>query len=343
MVLAKIRRPSATPSARTSRSFSSRITSAASLATSVPESTEMPTSAACRARASLTPSPRNATPPPVRRWTRTMRALSSGLTRANTVVSVIAAASASSSRASRSVPVSAAPSPSPRSWQTFTATAGLSPVTTLTAMPRRASRRSDSAASCFGGSRNTRKPARCRSRSSSTDSGCSSARRAWPRRRRGCPQRTRPAAHRRAASGTSRHRCKTVSGAPFVTSVSWPRWSRSENRDHQPFMVERQHREPGVVGQRRSARHRGGRVPQGLVQRVPADAPPVRCGVFGAQQAPPQHVGRGDGVLGGDGAHVVDPAQGQGAGLVGEQHVDVAEIFDADQSFDEHLAAAHPA
>jgi hypothetical protein len=67
MVLAKMRRPSTTPSASTSRSFSSRITSAASLATSVAESTEMPTSAACRARASLTPSPRNATSAPVRR------------------------------------------------------------------------------------------------------------------------------------------------------------------------------------------------------------------------------------------------------------------------------------
>ena len=82
MVLAKIRRPSATPSASTSRSFSSRMTSAASLATSVAESTEIPTSAACSASASLTPSPRKATPPPVLRWTRTMRALSSGLTRA---------------------------------------------------------------------------------------------------------------------------------------------------------------------------------------------------------------------------------------------------------------------
>jgi hypothetical protein len=50
-VLAKIRLPSVTPSASTSRSLSSRITSAASLATSVAESTEMPTSAACRASA----------------------------------------------------------------------------------------------------------------------------------------------------------------------------------------------------------------------------------------------------------------------------------------------------
>ena len=59
-VLAKIRRPSMTPSASTPRSLSSRTMSAASLATSVAESTEMPTSAACRATASFTPSPRKA-------------------------------------------------------------------------------------------------------------------------------------------------------------------------------------------------------------------------------------------------------------------------------------------
>ena len=66
MVLAKIRRPSMTPSARTPRSLSSRTMSAASLATSAAESTEMPTSAACRATASLTPSPRKATSAPLR-------------------------------------------------------------------------------------------------------------------------------------------------------------------------------------------------------------------------------------------------------------------------------------
>jgi hypothetical protein len=131
--------------------------------------------------------------------------------------------------------------------------------------------------------------------------------------------------------------------SPFRHECQLASLVAQENRDHQSFVVERQHREPGVVGQRPPLANRGGRVPEGLIQRVPADAPPVRCGVFGAQQAPPQHVGRGDGVLGGDGAHVVDPAHGQGAGLVGEQHVDVAEIFNADQSFDQHLAAAHPA
>ncbi|HEX3312131.1 MAG TPA: hypothetical protein VHS32_38305 [Streptosporangiaceae bacterium] len=51
------------------------------MATSVAESTKMPTSAACSATASLTPSPRN-----VARWARTIWALCSGLTRAKTVV-----------------------------------------------------------------------------------------------------------------------------------------------------------------------------------------------------------------------------------------------------------------
>jgi len=64
IVLAKMRRPSVTPSARTPRSFSSRTTSAASFATSAAVSTLMPTSAACRASASLTPSPRNPTARP---------------------------------------------------------------------------------------------------------------------------------------------------------------------------------------------------------------------------------------------------------------------------------------
>ena len=73
MVLEKMRRPSITPSARTPRSLSSRTTSAASLATSVPESTEMPTSAWCSATASFTPSPRNATSWPVPRATLMMR------------------------------------------------------------------------------------------------------------------------------------------------------------------------------------------------------------------------------------------------------------------------------
>ena len=55
-VFANVVRPSRTPCTRTPRSFSSRTMSAASLATSTALSTEMPTSAACSAEASLMPS-----------------------------------------------------------------------------------------------------------------------------------------------------------------------------------------------------------------------------------------------------------------------------------------------
>ena len=56
-VLAKVVRPSLTPSISTPRSFSSNTISAASLATSAAVSTEIPTSAAWSAEASLIPSP----------------------------------------------------------------------------------------------------------------------------------------------------------------------------------------------------------------------------------------------------------------------------------------------
>ena len=56
-VFAKVVRPSLTPSISTPRSFSSNTISAAPLATSAAVSTEIPTSAAWRAEASLMPSP----------------------------------------------------------------------------------------------------------------------------------------------------------------------------------------------------------------------------------------------------------------------------------------------
>jgi len=57
-VFANVRRPSATPVRRTSKSRFKRMMSALSRATSTAWSTEMPTSAACSAGASLIPSPR---------------------------------------------------------------------------------------------------------------------------------------------------------------------------------------------------------------------------------------------------------------------------------------------
>ena len=61
IMFAYVFRPSTTPSATTVRSFSSRMTPADSLAMSTAVSTEMPTSAARMAGASLMPSPMNPT------------------------------------------------------------------------------------------------------------------------------------------------------------------------------------------------------------------------------------------------------------------------------------------
>src|SRR6185312_6905061 len=57
-------RPAITASHTTARSCSRRIRSAAARATSAAPSTEIPTSAACRAGASLMPSPKKPTTPP---------------------------------------------------------------------------------------------------------------------------------------------------------------------------------------------------------------------------------------------------------------------------------------
>ena len=63
-IFAKVRRPSSTPSATTSRSGASRIMSAAAWATPVAPSTDRPISATLSAGASLMPSPRKPTTSP---------------------------------------------------------------------------------------------------------------------------------------------------------------------------------------------------------------------------------------------------------------------------------------
>ena len=124
--------------------------SAASLATSVADSTEIPTSAACSATASLTPSPRNTTSRSAARFARISRAFCSGLTRAKIVVWSTCSRSASSSRTAISAPVETPFTSSPSSRQTFSATTALSPVATLTVIPSPARRSSDAAASSLG-------------------------------------------------------------------------------------------------------------------------------------------------------------------------------------------------
>ena len=64
MILAKVRRPSSTPLATTSRSESSKMMSAAACATPLAPATDKPMSAAFNAGASLIPSPRNPTTSP---------------------------------------------------------------------------------------------------------------------------------------------------------------------------------------------------------------------------------------------------------------------------------------
>ncbi len=196
--------------------------SAASLATSVADSTEMPTSAACRATASFTPSPMNATSTPVRRATLMMRAFWSGLTRAKTVVSGMAPARASSSRSSISVPVR-----TPRLWRrmsrhTFEATRPLSPVITFTSMPIRSSVATEAAASTLGTSTNVRKPQRSRSFSSAASIAVApgAARRATATTR--APSAKSRSTVAWARGGTAAQRDSTTSGAPLVISVAAP-------------------------------------------------------------------------------------------------------------------------
>ncbi len=216
IVLAKIRRPSATPSARIPRSFVIRTMSAASLATSVADSTEMPTSASCNATASFTPSPRNPTSTPVLRCSWMSRAFCSGEMRAKIVVPGSAAVSSGSLICASAVPVSVPATAIPRSRQTFCATSSLSPVTILIAMPNCSRRTIDAAASAFGGSAKVRTPAGISPSSSDglivVSPGASRAATAMTRT---------PAANWAVSScvksgGRVAHRARTDSGAPLT-------------------------------------------------------------------------------------------------------------------------------
>ena len=211
-----------TPSASTPRSLSSSTTSAASLATSVPESTEIPTSAWCRATASFTPSPRNATSRPVRRATLMIRDFWSGPIRAKMVVTAIAASSWSSSSDSRSEPFRTPVDSTPMSEQSLDATRPLSPVMIFTSTPSPRSRAIDVPASCFGRSANVRNPTSA-SPSSSAAVGASTpepSRTATATTRD--PSANSPSMTSCAVTGTSEHRASTDSGAPLTTSRGSP-------------------------------------------------------------------------------------------------------------------------
>ncbi|MNR14708.1 hypothetical protein D3C85_1311970 [compost metagenome] len=142
--------------------------SAASFEISTAESTEIPTSAARRAGASLMPSPMNPTVLPWARRLRTMRSLWAGVRRANTLASRTASASCASSMASISAPRQTLRTSNPTSRQTFWVTSSTSPVSTLTSMPEALSAASAGPVDSLGGSRNAIYPTSTRSDSSAT-------------------------------------------------------------------------------------------------------------------------------------------------------------------------------
>ena len=133
MMLPKTRRPSSTPSSSTSKLFSSKMMSEDSLAISTALLTEMPTSAARSAGASLMPSPIKPTTCPFLRSTWMMCSLCSGASLAKTVVFSAALASSSSFIASISAPSKISSTGKPTCRQTVCVTRLLSPVKILTA------------------------------------------------------------------------------------------------------------------------------------------------------------------------------------------------------------------
>lgn len=186
----------------------------------------MPTSAACRAGRSLTPSPRNPVVCPEVRSAATIRALCPGVQRANTVARSAVRASSASVSASISSAATTCPGSSPRSRQARAAVPGWSPVSTFTVTPRRASTSSASAALGVSASRSATKPRKA--------SPCSSAGVYVPSRAgrsvRATASSRSPSAASRAATpasrsrsaGSSSHRSRTASTAPLVTSTWVP-------------------------------------------------------------------------------------------------------------------------
>ena len=337
IVLAKIRRPSTTPSASTSRSFSSSSTSAASLATSVAESTEMPTSAACSATASLTPSPRKATSVPV----RPLRPDDLGL---------VLGADPGEDRGPGE--------------QVAEPVAGVVDVGAGGHLPGRQAEvgadlgrhgrvvaGEDLDRDAEAGQPLQRRAGVGLGRVEEDQEAAEGEVVLVGRGERGLARRLagghgdHPVAGRELAHpapcgprpGTSAHRSSSPSGAPLVMTMRLPRSSSARTETSAPFVVERQRGQPPVAGQRRPLPRGGRGVPQRDVERVAAGRPAVLGHRLVAQQPQQQRLVAGRAVRPGR-SHEAEAALGQRAGLVGEQHVDVAEVLDAHQPLDQHLA-----
>ena len=304
----------------------------------------MPTSAACSATASLTPSPRKATSAPVRRATLMMPRLLVG-------------ADPGEDRRRRGSPrrarrrrarSSSAPVRTPSTVEPDVAAdlGGDDAVVAGDDLHRRCRARAslaiDAPASAFGRSTKVRKPASRRSRSSRGDRlGQSGGRRGGDGDDAGAvgeqARRARPC----AAAGTSTQRARTASGAPLVISIVRAVGRPDERRTRAGARGRRAARPSRSVRGRPSAvGSRGGRAarPQRAIERVAADGPVGGHGRLVADQAEQQRRRRRR-------ARRVerrvegDRALGERAGLVGEQHLDVAEVLDRHEPLDEHPLA----
>ena len=156
------------PCSKTIKSFSKRMISADSFATSTAVSTEMPISADFIAAASLMPSPIKPTVCPFPRRTETTRDFWSGVSFAKTSVVSAALARASSVMPSKSEPRSILRTSSPTCLQMVRVTLSLSPVKIFVVTPCACNARMASAVDSFGGSKKARYPISTISHSSFT-------------------------------------------------------------------------------------------------------------------------------------------------------------------------------
>ena len=164
--MAKVVRPCSMAATIVAKLSSSSTRSAASRATSVPESPiAMPMFASWSAGASLTPSPVMATTCPRLRNARAIFNFSSGETRLTTIPSLSINAPRTSSSCGSSLPSITRPSliNNPTSRAIARAVAGWSPVTIATRIPARRQAAMESATPDLGGSSIPTRPSRTRS------------------------------------------------------------------------------------------------------------------------------------------------------------------------------------
>ena len=155
------------------------------------------------------------------------------------------------------------------------------------------------------------------------------------------PSANSPSSVASASAGTSTQRARSASGAPLVTRTVSSVVGSDHDRGELAFVVEREQPEPFVPGGRIGAGLEcgcGGRGPQSGVEGVAADRSgggDRRLVAHQPEQKRPVGglAGRVEGLVEGDGA------LGERAGLVGEQHLDVAEVLDGDEPLDEHPLA----